>query len=181
MSAETQRPSDLPRITEPDPDLDLNVDAGFQRREWRWQRIGWVVIGLILVGALLGVFANGPLSHESARSPDGQVRVVYQRFARHDGVSSIGIQVQPAAARHGQYVLTIGGDWAQAIQIEDVVPQPSTWTSRGGAQILEFDSADPQLPLQVEVDYHADTVGWHPGQVGVVGADPAQLGQFMYP
>lgn len=43
--------------------------------EWRLQQMGWVVMGLIVVLALLGVFGTGPLSWSRATAPDGSIEI----------------------------------------------------------------------------------------------------------
>ncbi len=39
-------------------DLQINQDLDYQRREWTIQRVGWVVIGLIVCAA--APWASGP-------------------------------------------------------------------------------------------------------------------------
>jgi hypothetical protein len=59
----------------------LPEDMVLQCREWRAERIGWVVMALLVLAALLGVFSHGLLSDTTAASRDGALRVDYERFA----------------------------------------------------------------------------------------------------
>ena len=51
-----------------------------ERRGWRIQRIGWVVLGGIVVLAAAGGLGDGPLSARTIETPDGTVH--YQRIER---------------------------------------------------------------------------------------------------
>jgi hypothetical protein len=51
--------------------LQIEEDMPLQERTWRFQRVGWAAMGLLLVSALAGLFANGPLSWGKAQDPQG--------------------------------------------------------------------------------------------------------------
>jgi hypothetical protein len=51
-----------------------------QRRMWIVERIGWVLLALALVWAVLGGTGHGPLSNASVQA--GPVDILYQRFSR---------------------------------------------------------------------------------------------------
>jgi hypothetical protein len=53
----------------------LREDMAYQLKVWRFERVGWYVLVLILVMALGGVFSRGLLSSRDVRSDDGKVRV----------------------------------------------------------------------------------------------------------
>lgn len=47
-------------------ELEIEEDLDFQRRMWRLQQIGWALLVLVVVAALLGLFGKGPLSRAVA-------------------------------------------------------------------------------------------------------------------
>ena len=49
--------------------LQIEEDLPLQERTWRFQRVGWAIMGLLLLSALAGLFANGPLSWGKAQDP----------------------------------------------------------------------------------------------------------------
>jgi len=69
--------------------LEIVQDMTFQRRAWVVQRIAWVVMLLIVVAAVLGLFATGPLSGTTAKTDDGVLTIEYGRFARHDAQTDL--------------------------------------------------------------------------------------------
>lgn len=56
-----------------------------QQRVRRFERVGWYALVLIVLLALAGWFANGPLSDARVASEDGRVQVEYQN--RTSGIS----------------------------------------------------------------------------------------------
>ena len=62
--------------------LELHQDPRFTRRIAAIQRAGWVVMGLVIAAALLGLFGAGPLSRATAEAADGTLRLEYDRFGR---------------------------------------------------------------------------------------------------
>ena len=50
-------------------DLEIEQDHDFQRRSWRLQRAGWIVLSLVLLAGLLGLFGSGPLAHATVGAP----------------------------------------------------------------------------------------------------------------
>ncbi|MCO5626408.1 hypothetical protein LF841_31270, partial [Pseudomonas aeruginosa] len=60
-----------------------------QRRAWRFERAGlWVLLGVILL-ALTGVFAGGPLSSRTLVSDSGRLVLTYERFERNGAASRL--------------------------------------------------------------------------------------------
>ena len=54
-------------------DLQLEQDLVLQQRTWRVQRIGWVVLALIVLCGTLGLFGGiGPLNSTSTQAADGR-------------------------------------------------------------------------------------------------------------
>src|SRR3712207_4138009 len=51
-------------------DLEVAEDLTFQRREWAAQRVGWVLLALVIAAALAGLLGRGPLS-TTRRESDG--------------------------------------------------------------------------------------------------------------
>src|SRR5438132_10216237 len=59
----------------------IREDMQFQQRSWLFERIGWIMLALVVAAALAGVFFHGPASHVRDRNADNSVAVEYERFA----------------------------------------------------------------------------------------------------
>ncbi|HKS12719.1 MAG TPA: hypothetical protein VJS90_06725, partial [Pseudomonas sp.] len=72
----------------------VSEDMRMQRRVWRFERLGWYGL-LVVVGlTLAGLFGNGPLSDRTANSADGRVQVEYARFSRNGAGEQLRIRVK---------------------------------------------------------------------------------------
>lgn len=86
--------------------LQLHEDLAHERREWKLQRVGWALMALALLAAVLGLFGHGPLSETASASADGALTVRHQRFERYQAPSEYDIGALPALAAGGVLVRT---------------------------------------------------------------------------
>ena len=77
--------------------LQIEEDVPLQERTWRFQWVGWAAMGLLLLSALAGLFANGPLSWGKAQDPQGLLEIEYERFQRHTAPGQFTIHLAPQA------------------------------------------------------------------------------------
>lgn len=156
-------------------------DIGFQRKEWTVQRVGWVLVGLLLLAALAGVFGAGPLSETTTSAEDGTVEVEYERFIRHVGTTTMTVTLGPGTVENGKAQLYISRDLATGWRLEDVSPAPSTESSTAEWLIYEFDVLG-DTPPKVKFLYRGDGFGHHDGDLHAgPGTDPVRLWQWIYP
>ncbi|MDG9704801.1 GspH/FimT family protein [Streptomyces sp. DH37] len=161
--------------------LQIQEAEGFQRKEWAFERVGWAVMALILLAALLGLFGGlGVFRSVSASDASGAVTVDYPRLTRHTARTELEVATGAAAVREGQVVLTLSSDWVDGADIGRVIPEPDTWSSGPDGLRLTF-LADPAPPT-VRISYRPDAIGPHPGTVTVGDGGPrVGFDQFVYP
>lgn len=58
-------------------DLEISQDLEFQKRSWTIQRVGWVVIALLILAGLLGVFGKGIAADATAGEENSRSREYY--------------------------------------------------------------------------------------------------------
>ena len=109
---------------------------------WAWERAMWVGIVLILLIALSGLFAHGPLSKSTVG--DGALVLTYERFQR---ASAVAVR------------LTLSPSFSENFQIADIEPRPQR--SSAGPRGLELGFPPP---AQGEL---AVTIWAHPRSFGV--------------
>lgn len=102
-------------------DLQIEYDMRAQRREWLATSIAVVVMALVVAAALCGLLGPGKFSDAEATSPDGLLRVEYQRVLRLSTDSRLKIVIKPRA---GTARLTLAG-LDDRIEISTVQPQAS--------------------------------------------------------
>ncbi len=161
--------------------VTIEEDMVFQRREWLVQRISWVLAGVVLVLALLGVFGTGPLSWTSTTTPDGLLHLEYERFARQLGMTALAVDIAPEAARQGEIRLQISQDYLGDVMVQKVTPEPLAVVNGAGKLTYVFTTDEVTEPLKVSFDLRPDRVGVQHAEVGIEGAPPTRFRQFVYP
>lgn len=155
-------------------------DPARQHRAVVVQRVAWVVLALIVLGALLGLFGPGPLSRVTQSDPSGQVALQYERFARYYGDTSVELQVRHDPHRPGTASVWISSDYLTLVQVQQVRPEPATWTGVGDRVLLTFPVRGPD-PITVVLRTRPDQVGVLSGSVGAPGGKPIEFWQLVYP
>ena len=159
--------------------IELDEDIPHERRQWRAERIGWTIMLILAVAALLGLLGHGPLSRTTATSPDGQLRVEYYRFEREAAPSDL--KVTFAAAGQGDVGIWIDRAFADSLDIEAITPEPDRVEPRPDRLVLFFRFSQPG-ESSVRIRYEARSPGFSRARLGIDGHPAeAQFGQVIYP
>lgn len=161
-------------------DLQIDTDERFLRREWRIQRVGWAVMGLVVVMAATGLFANGPLSKARAGSADAGFEVSYERFARNTASTVLEFTVGQAVIQEGQVHLWISQDYLQAVEVLSVQPEPSSVSADAEGVTFTLDVGDA-APVPVAMFVRPAEMGRYSGEVGTRDGGRWRIAQFIYP
>lgn len=161
--------------------LELDEHLAFQERQWRWERLGWILFGVIIIAALLGVFGTGPLSNTTATSPDELFQVSYERIVRHQGEAEYLLRIEPEAISNGQVTVWFASATTATVRIDSVAPEPSEVTVRGDRLAWTF-AADPAAgPVTIVFHVTPQEIGWETVQVGLDPGTSLTLRQVMLP
>jgi hypothetical protein len=112
----------------------IREDMAFQRRSWRMERAGWILIALVTLAALAGVFFHGPASYARVRNADNSWAVEYERFAHKTVVTHFTLRA--AAPVADQILIRLSPAFAETHEIESIQPPPSR--ASGGTYGLEL-------------------------------------------
>jgi hypothetical protein len=153
--------------------MDIDNDVAFQRRVWVAQRIGWSVIGILIVIAALGYFGGGPFSRSSAQG--GGMTIEYERFARLRQPTKLRFVLDSAP---GGGALAVSRAYFDSVQIEQITPKPSA--VRSGGEWLVYSFAGP-LPAAVTFHLRPDQFGPVSGSARLAAGEAVPFRQFVYP
>ncbi|MGM7666719.1 hypothetical protein [Microbacterium sp. A93] len=159
--------------------LESKDHARFQRREWRFVRVGWAVLALFIVAGLLGLFGNGPLSDNSTTSDSGHVSIDHQRIARNLADDTLVLRLSEETVQDDQITLRVTGSWVEDIDVSGIAPQPSTEYAIPGGVAYEFDVLEPG-DLTATISFRATGYGSLDGRVAA-GGDSVGFTQFVLP
>ena len=155
----------------------LNEPLPFQRRDWIVQRIGWVLMALVIMAGALGLFGNGPLARRETSS--AALRFEYE-WLLHQHAQTTWLLTPHAPPRDGRYRLALDADWAQHFRIEDIEPRPQVAELSGGRWVYEFRAEGGRAaPIQFHVEPRES--GLFEGSVQLDDAPPLAVTQFVYP
>lgn len=161
-------------------DLELNLDQEFQQREWRVERIGWVLMLLLILASLLGLLGGaGPLSSTTDGSADG-LEVSYNRFAQMLEATTLQVHVSIDGAAD-TLRLWLSQSYLDSTRIESISPEPASIEVAEGRLIFNFELAAPVQETDIVFHLNPELPGLKQGAIGVEGGSSVELSQFVYP
>lgn len=157
----------------------IREHMALQRRTWTAERTGWCVLVLLLLLALAGLFAEGPLSSAKATDGSGRVAVEYERFERNGATARMTLTLTPDPT--GAVQLRVSDSILRGFTIEAIRPEPSERRSLPDGLAWQFEAAESR-PFAVHLILRAARLGPLQGEIGLAdGTPPARLAFFIYP
>ena len=156
----------------------IREDMTLQRATWRFERIGWFVL-LVLIGlTLAGLFSTGPLSQVNDQTADGTLEIRYERFSRNGAEDEIIVTAHGAP---GQFLrLALGGRLLEGFSIEALNPQPAPLTSDGRDLIIPM-LADRKGVATLYLTIRSNGMGLYQGYVRLNDGEHLAVPKFVYP
>jgi hypothetical protein len=159
--------------------LQIEENLNFQRHQLRFERIGWAVMAVLLLAALLGLLGNGPLS--SATADDGPLEVRYGRLEHKANTTSFSVSVEPDAATGSEVRVWLEAEWATAFVIESIAPEPESVQVEPDRLLYVFAAQPGEQPVEIVFHVQYERWGWLSGEIGLEGGPAVTLSQFVYP
>jgi hypothetical protein len=162
--------------------LDEGRDIAYQRREWIAQRIGWVMIALLVVAALLGMLGSvGPFATAHMMASDGSIDIDYTRLERHHAPARIVIEVAPEFAETSEVRLWLDADYVQTTGLQSIVPEPESVELGSERVIYVFAIGEGNGPAEISFAYEHDGLWQQEARLGLVNGATVELNQFIFP
>jgi hypothetical protein len=160
--------------------LQVEQHDAFQRQEWRAQRVGWLMMALLVLAALTGLLGGpGPLSWTTATGADGALQVEYQRLGHFEADEVVTVTVASAAVTGDSVDVELAGGWLQAVDVRGITPEPREQLATPYGLRLTF-ATEPGAELSVQMTYRPAAIGNLYGGVRLEG-ETVGFGQFVYP
>ena len=162
--------------------IEISQDLEFQRKSWRVQRIGWVVMLVIVIAALLGLFGDGPLSSAEAGNPESGLTVRYERFTRMGARHVLDVEIASAQVEADSAAqLWIDRSWHEANQVRSIVPEPARSAVVADRIVYSFDAPASAASIMVRFELEARSFGWIRARAGLANGPSLSFGQLAYP
>jgi hypothetical protein len=162
-------------------DLQLDQDLEFERRTWTIERLGWVVLAMVGLAALIGLLGPGPLSKTIAGEEGGALWLEYSRFGRLKAPLTLRLHLGPKAGQHGSVRLWLSREYLEGVKVESVTPPPVH--VEAGPEQLTYVFAISELThsTAVSLSLKAEQIGRQQGCVGLMNGPTVCFRQFIYP
>jgi hypothetical protein len=161
-------------------DLEVHADVSHQEVEWRAERVGWIVMALLMVAALAGLLGPGPFS-STAAGEEGSLRVEYDRFARYQAPEKLRAYLGPGMARDGKARMWLNRDFVEGVELIHIDPKPETVETAADRIIYTFVVADPNDVARMTWHFEGNRFGSIPVRIGLEDGPQLHFTQFFYP
>jgi hypothetical protein len=162
--------------------LELGEDPEFQRRFWRIQNAGLVVMGLFLLAGALGIFGGaGPLASTTSASDHSQLTISHPRFLRNRAPIDLDIHVQPGALHQSHAEIEVDLTYIQQFDILNINPEPVEMLGGPESIIYVFKMVDTDQTMQVTFHMQPERSGLVTARIGQPGEPDIEFRQLIYP
>jgi hypothetical protein len=146
------------------------------RRGWLLERVGWVAMAVVVIGAAAGAFGRGWLSETQATAGEA-LTVRYSRLSRAHMPQELTVDWRPADA---DAVLWIARSYLDEFEIREVRPPPSSVVSGPERVYYTFRALDMSARMNVRFTLQASRGGTLRGRLGTNDVEVA-VRQLMFP
>jgi hypothetical protein len=139
---------------------------------WQAQRVAWGLMAVLVLAGLLGLLGSGPLGRRSVTTPDGTVRVEYERYLRRGTPTMLLIRMRPTNPGAPVLALRLAQPYLDRMRVERVFPPPRRVQAGRDHVTLDFEvDARQPGPLTVAIHMLPEGIGGRWAAVAV-GAGP---------
>lgn len=166
----------VPKI---DNDVAVGEDLEFQRKWWRFEKIVWIILLLILAVDLLGGFGRGWLANARSSTPDKALTLQYERIARASTPSIMTFKFGDAAIHNGRIILFVSDSIVKPLGAQRIAPQPAL--SSVGHDGITYVFPASTSPASIQIQLEPSFPGMHKFRVQVEGSSPIEASIFVVP
>ena len=162
--------------------LQVSQDLEFQRKEWLVGRLGWIVLGILLILGLLGVFGgSGLLSTTTTGDPSQGFWITYDRFLRNLAPTTLTLFIEPGRIEGNTFNIHFPQDYIGEFEIQSIEPEPERVTVTSNGQQYTFNVQNPTGPIAIRFYLKAEKIGAYRSDVVFNGNQTLTIRQFSYP
>jgi hypothetical protein len=113
-------------------DLELHEQIDTHIRSWKLQRVGWICMFVVTLGALLGLCGSGPLSYRTGVVNNDTLK--YEYFLRYESHAELKLRLQHQT---GITRIAVPNSYWENFQVEKIIPDPFD-TQQNNDSLLYF-------------------------------------------
>ena len=117
--------------------LQVTEDRSWQEKFWTAQRVGWVLMAILILAAIAGLTGmGGPLA--SARAELGGGTIDYPRITRWQADDQMQVRISPASPTDVE--LTLSREFVQLFTISSIQPEPAEVQATAAGHRFTFET-----------------------------------------
>lgn len=155
--------------------LEIDEDVSFTRREWMFERCGWVLLLLLVVGGLTGAFGSGILSEQTLSAEDGTVTVKHSKVVRQQTSRELEIEFRGSGS---PLFVRLSPEFYTAWRIEQVTPEPAKATAGLDGIAWHFEG---EGPARIRIGYKSAVPGTFEGEIQLSRGRTVRIKQTTLP
>jgi hypothetical protein len=102
--------------------IQIDDDLDTQKKSWKFEKAGKIVLWVIIALSITGIFGSGPLSLDSVKSEDLELK--YAFFERQKNSTELSIVLGKKYTSVDTINISINEDFVKKIRIEAISPIP---------------------------------------------------------
>jgi hypothetical protein len=162
-------------------DMEISQDLRHEQREWLMERLGWLVMALLLAAALAGLLGSGPVSTATTGAAGEPLRIEYDRFGHYQSPTTLKLHLAPRAVQGTRVRLWIARDYMQNLEVETIQPQPEHTQVSAERITYTFNAPASSEPTTIIYRVQPNTFGTFEAHIGLEDRPPVRFSQFIYP
>ena len=160
-------------------ELELKSDLAHERREWRVQRVGWLLLALFCGCALAGLLGPGPLSKQHTGKVGSELYLEYDRYIRKQSPYGLKVFSRPDATRD-QFTITLDRAFIENVEVKGIQPEPTDTTAAANEYQFHFKRSGEGEQLVV-FHFEPDSFGRIETSVKLDDKASHKIKQFVWP
>jgi hypothetical protein len=159
---------------------DTERDRQFRHLDWRIQHVGWIIILLIILCAMIGAFGGGPLGNVT-RGSAATFRVHYDRIARRSAPAALQVIIGASLLKDSIVSVSVSQPLVTTLSPQFFDPIPETMIVSSTAITYRF-HVTPQTD-SASVTFHCEpqALGVQRGTIRVANAPALPIRVFVLP
>lgn len=161
-------------------DLEIEKDLNFQYRTWRIQRIGWIVMALIICAGLAGLFGHHPFTKKTKETANKELSVEYTPYTRYESQDDLRVRFTSDPSHLTQIIrLWFDEAYLDSLNVVAVSPLPLRGESRKGQRAFVFQSDGRPFTATFSVQLHK--FGVVQGSIATDTGEVLPITHFVWP
>lgn len=149
-------------------------DLQFQKKEWVFQRVVWMIMLVIVVLAIIGVFGNGPIARAEAGGTQEILHIKYDRIVRErsrtETLVTINLNRSEVLRQTGDTLihLWISQDLVHSMGLTTTTPYPVRTSLNDTAIVFSFITPYDSRSIKILFDWKPVDIGMQHGYIGLL-------------